>query len=368
MFHGAPLGGVIGEEVGGDGANLFGGLGESTAAESFEEAEIAFFLSGHEVMDQHGALGGDGFVDGGSAGFTDDKVMAIKKLGHAFGPATDPDATRELALELFGTAIEETHIFSENDGQVDIRRSLQQGARNAANVRFFGGGEIEYAKGFRGCLAIHAGHFRKGGVHGEAGIDNFFLRKTSANEGLSRKGIGDEPCGGRSFFPRGVDLNGIGDDSEDGRLFWHRGENALEEVGIERIGANDGGGLVGGDSIGEKFFWLAHVAEALAGKIHIIGGKIDPIPNTRCVGGDPAVQFAEKIRKVRSSGAAGVEDFAFHTESSEGEREIARGAVVAFAKGGSEDENAWRGHEVNYHGLWDCVEQDFHLGFSPDER
>ena len=44
-------------------------------------------------MDEHRAMGGDGFVDGGAAGFTDDEVMLGEQARDVPGPAEDADAT-----------------------------------------------------------------------------------------------------------------------------------------------------------------------------------------------------------------------------------------------------------------------------------
>lgn len=42
-----------------------------------EELEVSFFLPGNEVVDEHGALRGDGLVDGCTTGFAYDKMVLI---------------------------------------------------------------------------------------------------------------------------------------------------------------------------------------------------------------------------------------------------------------------------------------------------
>lgn len=51
--------------IGGKGSDLI----------SLKELNVPFLLSGNNVMNEHGALGGDGFVDGGAASLSDDEVM-----------------------------------------------------------------------------------------------------------------------------------------------------------------------------------------------------------------------------------------------------------------------------------------------------
>lgn len=43
--------------------------------EAVEKFDIPFLLPGDDVVDEHGALGRDGFVNGGSTGFADDEVV-----------------------------------------------------------------------------------------------------------------------------------------------------------------------------------------------------------------------------------------------------------------------------------------------------
>jgi hypothetical protein len=46
-----------------------------------EEFDVAFLLAGHDVVNEHGALCGDGFVHGGSAGFANDEVVGERSSG-----------------------------------------------------------------------------------------------------------------------------------------------------------------------------------------------------------------------------------------------------------------------------------------------
>lgn len=86
VFHFAPFGCVVGEESEHSLGEVFWIFREIAGAEVLEELEVAFFLAGDEVMDQHRALRGDGFVDGCATGFANDEVMGIEKLRNFFGP------------------------------------------------------------------------------------------------------------------------------------------------------------------------------------------------------------------------------------------------------------------------------------------
>ena len=74
-FHLVPAAGFVGQEIGSDAGDGFGAVGEGAATDFFKELEVAFFLTGDEVVDEHRTAGGDGFVDGGSACFSDDEVV-----------------------------------------------------------------------------------------------------------------------------------------------------------------------------------------------------------------------------------------------------------------------------------------------------
>jgi hypothetical protein len=86
---------LVGEEVVGGAGDFRWGVGEAAAADGLEEAEVSFFLTGDEVVDEHRAAGGDGFVDGGSAGFTNGEVVGVEELRDSAGPADETDTTRK---------------------------------------------------------------------------------------------------------------------------------------------------------------------------------------------------------------------------------------------------------------------------------
>lgn len=75
FFLSAPESGLVGEQRGDGFADGPGGGGEGSGLESVEELDVSFLLSRDDVVDQHGALRGNGFMDGGASGLADDEVV-----------------------------------------------------------------------------------------------------------------------------------------------------------------------------------------------------------------------------------------------------------------------------------------------------
>ncbi len=128
----------------------------------------------------------------------------------------------------------------------------------AADEGFFGGGEVEDAEGFAGILVADGGECGEEGVYGEAGADDFFFRDAPAAHGFEGCLIGDKEEVGGSAEPGGVDFDGVRDDGEDGDFFTDFLEVAFEEVGVDRVGGDDGGGLVFADESLEEALGVAH--------------------------------------------------------------------------------------------------------------
>ena len=102
VFHGAPAGGVVGEQVGDAAGEGFGRVGEVAAADGFEQPEVSLLLAGDEVVDEHRAAGGDGLMHGGSAGLADDEVVAVEELRDPARPADEADAAGVGVLDFPG--------------------------------------------------------------------------------------------------------------------------------------------------------------------------------------------------------------------------------------------------------------------------
>lgn len=110
------MGGVIGEEVVEGGSEFGFAVGEAASISFAEEFEVSLFLTGDEVMDEHGSAGGEGFVDGSSSGFSDDEVVGGEKLWDALGPPEDFDAAGVGAFHFESAVVEFTEVSSEDDG------------------------------------------------------------------------------------------------------------------------------------------------------------------------------------------------------------------------------------------------------------
>ena len=137
-FHLTPAGGFVVEEVAGDAGDGFLAVGERAATDFLEQLEVAFFLTGDEVVDEHRAARGDRFVDGGATGFADDEVVTCQKFGDFAGPTQDADTAGEGVFDLAGSRVEKADVFSENDGDVGPRVGVEDGLGNPPDVGSFG--------------------------------------------------------------------------------------------------------------------------------------------------------------------------------------------------------------------------------------
>ena len=86
-----PLASLVGEDFLDQVADLFSLFGNRPDAEPADEPGVAFLLPGDDLVDDHGAAGGNGFLDHGSAGLRDKQVMRHEQARHLVSPAIDPD-------------------------------------------------------------------------------------------------------------------------------------------------------------------------------------------------------------------------------------------------------------------------------------
>ena len=211
-------------------------------------------------------------------------------------------------FDFAGARVEEAEVFSEDDGDVDARVGVEQGFGDAADVGELRGGEVENFEGIVGSVGRERGKLGEGGIHRESSFDDFFRRQSLLEHGVTSVGVGDDPGVGRRVDPGGVNLDGVGDDGDDGRWVRPIGEDAIEEVGVDRVGGDDGVRLKLIDEGGEFVFRLAHEWDPLAGEVDFSGGIVDLIPEMGRVGGDPAVAFAQRLGGDGSTEKAGVGD------------------------------------------------------------
>lgn len=346
VFHGSPAGVLVGKQIADLAGETFRGGGEASSTDGFKEGEISFLLAGNEVVDDHGAVGGDGFVDGGTAGLADDEVVAGEELRDFAGPADEADAAGVGEAEFVGAAIEAADIAAHNDGEVDPGRGVEQGTAVFLEEPEICGGEIEHAEGIARIHGIDGLEPGEGGMDGEAGIDDFFRRKLAADHLGGGGGIGDEPPISGSFEPGGVDLDGIGDDGENRNFPPDALGDAAEEIRVKRVGADDGVRVEFVDQGAEGTFREAHDGGGAFAEIAAIGGIINAFPDAGETGGDDAVGAADDGGDAGGTEQAGVGDAGDGACGIECEPEIAGGTVVALAEGGGDDEDArWGLHD-----------------------
>jgi len=115
-FHASPSGSFVGEHFAKVCGECAWGVGEVSAVEVAQESEVALFLAGDEVVDEHGAGSGEGFVDGGAACFSYDEVVAGEEFGDFSGPPFDGDALGEVGLDFQGAGAEFFFVATQDDG------------------------------------------------------------------------------------------------------------------------------------------------------------------------------------------------------------------------------------------------------------
>ena len=87
---GAPEGSVVGDRAFDDIDHMLGSAGgEGADGGLLDEGDVAFFLTGDDVVNHKRNLGGDGFLNGRAAGFADEKMVGPHECGHLVGPAEE---------------------------------------------------------------------------------------------------------------------------------------------------------------------------------------------------------------------------------------------------------------------------------------
>ena len=114
FFLDTPESGVVFEKVGNGGFDGRGRGGERAGLVSGKELDVALFLTWHDVMDQHGTLGGDGFVNGGTTGFSNHEVMRGKQFGDLAGPPFEMESAGVGLFEGANFPVEPADVSTEN--------------------------------------------------------------------------------------------------------------------------------------------------------------------------------------------------------------------------------------------------------------
>ena len=114
-------------------ADQFGAGGGLANFEAFEEFNVAFFLSRDDVMHQHGTLGGEGFVNGGSAGLANDEMMRAEEIGDFFSPSLEGDAMGEFLFDFVCLAVEASEVVAQDHGDFTI--AFEDSAHDFSHMR-----------------------------------------------------------------------------------------------------------------------------------------------------------------------------------------------------------------------------------------
>ena len=165
-------------------------LHDGAEVELGDEFGVAFLLAGDDLVDNHRAARGDGFLNGRAAGLADDEVVAHHQFGHLVRPAEHLHAVAEIAgaFDEFGAQL---RVASGDDGEMDVFE-IKQAVNGLAGLFPAGVDDIEDTAGF---VAGGLGKFASGlsaniGLTGKPSVWMFFsatppLIKTSAEASLA---------------------------------------------------------------------------------------------------------------------------------------------------------------------------------------
>lgn len=167
-----PEGSFLGKEFADGHTDFLRVGGRSSDFEALQEFDVTFFLPRDNVMHQHGALRGEGLVDGRSAGFANDEVVGAKEVGNFFGPAFECDAVREFLFDFVSPAVEAPDIVAQYDGHFGI--VFQNSPHDFANMGGTRGGEVENLEGRNGGVRGEFGEFAEARADRESGDGDFF--------------------------------------------------------------------------------------------------------------------------------------------------------------------------------------------------
>lgn len=271
-----PEGGVVGEEVAKGGGKAIGAVGEGSAPDDFKKVEVALLLAGDEVVDEHGAACGECLVDGGAAGFADDEVVVTEEFGDLLRPAFDLDAAGVGFLDFAGPAVEFSEVSSEDDGEFGGPSGVvEDGPGGASDGGAFWRGEKEDAEWFGVVVGADGVELAEAIVDGKPGLDDAAWGDVEIDEVASGFRIGDKPVIGGGVAPGGVDVDGVGDDGDDGAAGDVFAEGAFEEVGVERVSADDDVRAELLEAAMESGFRTSHEGEGVFGEVPPFDAVVD---------------------------------------------------------------------------------------------
>lgn len=330
----APKFAVVGEEIAQGFGNGGGIGGEGADLVALEEFDVSFLLSGDDMVDEHGALGGDGFVHCGSSGFANDKVVGGEKLGNLAGPALEMDATGEFSLEFTGLLVKAAKVASQDNGDLSVVG--EDGPDDVIDMGRAGSGKEEDPKRVDGSGGGNFGELFEAGADGKSGDGGFFFRDLLADEGFQGVGVGNEEVVARGAGPRGIDFDGIGNDGDNGDA-GVVAEEPVDHVRVKRVGVDDEVGLEFLKEGGDRALGFRDEREGL-GEILPVGGAVDPGPESGSVGGDLAIGSAEESVDHRVAQVTGVGDFDDGLIR-QGLFEVSGGTIVTISEAGGENQD-----------------------------
>ena len=122
-----------------------------------DQFRVAFLLAGNDLVDDHRATRGDGFLHGRAAGFADDEMMRHHQFGHLVRPAEHPHAVGLVAraLDQLGAQF---GVAPGGDGEMHVVK-FEQAVNGLAGLFLAGVDDVKHAARF---VADRRWQFRHG--------------------------------------------------------------------------------------------------------------------------------------------------------------------------------------------------------------
>jgi hypothetical protein len=121
-------------------------LHDGAEVELGDEFGVAFLLPGDDLVDNHRAARGDGFLNGRAAGFADDEMMAHHEFRHLVRPAEHLHAVAKVAgaFDEFGAQF---GVAPGGDGEMDVFE-FEQAVNGLAGLFLAGVDDVKDAARF----------------------------------------------------------------------------------------------------------------------------------------------------------------------------------------------------------------------------
>jgi hypothetical protein len=168
---------------------------------------VTLLLTGHNVINNHGATSGDGLLNSGAAGFADEQVALTKQTRKLICPTQDVDLA--IANHGFDRA-PDSIVVSDRDGQIDVEiEKLVDQFRRVPRGRV---NHIKNAtpgiKHSRLSILREVGKFR---AYRKSECLNFIRRDAAGTDNGRALFVRNEKVIGVTAIPDGVDRDGVSD-------------------------------------------------------------------------------------------------------------------------------------------------------------